>query len=130
MLEAAHDAETETRNPPLTWGFFATQAALLAAVCSAQMLPLGLSSAATILGLVAVAAVGMRAVFTRPGYGVVWPDGKSTFPYMIALFLLVGVPAMLAVGFGVSWIWLVAGVFAAVATLEMGRRYRKAFGHG
>lgn len=130
MLEEARRAEAETRNPPLPWWFFITQAVLLAVICSAQMLPLGPSRVVTILGLVAVVGVGMRMVFTRPGYGVVWPDGKATFPYMIAMMILVGVPAVLAVGLGVSWLWLVAGALAGVTTLEMGRRYRKATGRG
>jgi hypothetical protein len=130
MLEEARRAEAETRNPPLPWWFFITQAVLLAVICSAQMLPLGPSRVVTILGLVAVVGVGMRMVFTRPGYGVVWPDGKATFPYMIAMMILVGVPAVLAVGLEVSWLWLVAGVLAGVTTLEMGRRYRKATGRG
>ncbi|KAA9132950.1 hypothetical protein [Microbacterium caowuchunii] len=127
MLEAARRAEAETRNPPLPWGFFITQAVLLAAICSAQLLPLGASRVVTILGLVAVVGVGMRMVFTRPGYGVVWPDGRAAFPYMIAMMILVGVPAALAVGLEVSWLWLVAAALAGVTTLEMGRRYRKAF---
>jgi hypothetical protein len=130
MLEEARRAEAETQNPPLPWWFFITQAVLLAVICSAQMLPLGPSRVVTILGLVAVVGVGMRMVFTRPGYGVVWPDGKATFPYMIAMMILVGVPAVLAVGLEVSWLWLVAGVLAGVTTLEMGRRYRKATGRG
>jgi hypothetical protein len=82
----------------------------------------------TILGLVAVVGVGMRMVFTRPGYGVVWPDGRAVFPYMIAMMILVGVPAVLAVSLEVSWLWLVAGALAGVTTLEMGRRYRKVYG--
>jgi hypothetical protein len=128
MLEEARRAEAETRNPPLPWWFFVTQAALLTAICSAQMLPLGPSRVVTILGLVAVVGVGMRMVFTRPGYGVVWPDGRAVFPYMIAMMILVGVPAVLAVSLEVSWLWLVAGALAGVTTLEMGRRYRKVYG--
>lgn len=128
MLETARQAETETRNPPLPWVFFITQAVLLAVICSAQMLPLGPSRVVTILGLVAVVSVGMRAVFTRPGYGVVWPDGRAAFPYMIAMLILAGVPAVLAVGLEMSWLWPLAGALAGVTTLEMGRRYRKAFG--
>lgn len=128
MLEAAQQAESETRNPPLSWWFFTTQASLLAVICSAQMLPARPSQVITILGLLAVLAVGMRFVFTRPGYGVVWPDGLAVFPYMAAMFLLVGTPAVLAVGLELSWLWLIAGVLAGMTTLEMGRRYRKAVG--
>lgn len=128
MLDAAEDAEGGTRNPPLPWAFFIAQAMLLAVICSAQMLPVSLSRVVTIVGLVAVVGIGMRWVFTRPGYGVVWPDGRATFPYMVAMFVLVGLPAVLAVGLGMSWLWLVAGAFAAATTLEMGRRYRKVVG--
>ena len=130
LLDEALRAEADTRNPPLPWGFFITQAVLLAVICSAQVLPLGPSRVVTVLGLVAVVGVGMRMVFTRPGYGIVWPDGQATFPYMIAMLVLVGVPAVLAVGLEASWLWLVAGVLAGVTTLEMGRRYRKAPGRG
>lgn len=75
----------------------------------------------------AVVAVGMRAVFTRPGYGIVWPDGPAAFPYMATMFVLVGVPAVLAVGLEAPWLWPIAGMLAGVMTLEMGRRYRKMF---
>lgn len=128
MLEAARQAESQTRNPPLPWMFFVVQAVLFALVCCAQMFPLGPSRVVTVLGLVAVVGVGMRAVFTRPGYGVVWPDGRATFPYLVAMSILVGVPAVLAIGLEFSWLWLVGAALAAVATLEMGRRYRKVFG--
>lgn len=89
---------------------------------------MGPSRLVTILGLVAVVGIGMRAVFTRPGYGVVWPDGRAAFPYLVAMLILVGLPAALALGLEVPWLWLVAAALAAVTTLEMGRRYRKAFG--
>lgn len=128
LLHAASEAEEATRNPPLPWTFFIAQAALLAAICSAQMLPASASGVITIVGLVAVIGIGMRWVFTRPGYGVVWPDGQGAFPYMMAMVVLVGVPAVFAVGFAVTWLWPVAGVLAAATTLEMGRRYRKTVG--
>jgi len=126
MLESAREAEDETRNPPLPWVFFVTQAVLLTAISSAQMLPVGVSRVITILGLVAVVGVGMRAVFARPGYGFVWPDARATFPYMMAMMILVGVPAVIAVSLEVSWLWLVAGALAGLTTLDMGRRYRRA----
>lgn len=128
MLEAVRAAEDQTRNPPLPWAFFVLQAALLAAVCGAQTLPAGPARVVTIVGLVAIAGVGMRWVFARPGYGVVWPDGRAGFPYLVAMLVLAGVPAVLAVGFEMPRLWLVAGACAAATTLEMGRRYRKAFG--
>lgn len=59
---------------------------------------------------------------------MVWSDGRAAFPYLVAMLVLVGLPAVLAVGFDVSWLWLVAAVLAAVTTMEMGRRYRKVFG--
>lgn len=130
MLDAARQAEAETHNPPLPWTFFIAQAALLTVICAAQTLPPNPSRVVTILGFVAVVGIGMRAVFTRPGYGVVWPDGRAAFPYLIAMLVLVGVPAVLAVGLEASWLWFVAGALAGVTTLEMGRRYRKAFGRG
>lgn len=128
MLAAAREAEEGTKNPPLRWSFFIAQAALLAAICAAQLLPIGPARAITILGLIAVVAIGVRSVFARPGYGLVWPDGPGAFPYMVAMFVVVGVPALLAVALELPWLWLVAALCAAVATLEMGRRYRKAVG--
>lgn len=128
MLAAAGEAEDGTRNPALPWGFFVAQAVLVAVICAAQMLPSGPSRLVTIIGLIAVVGIGMRRVFARPGYGVVWPDGRGLFPYMVALFILVGVPAVFAMGFGLPWLWLVAGLFAGVTTLEMGRRYRGVVG--
>lgn len=128
MLAAAGDAEEGTRNPTLPWAFFIAQAALLSGICAAQILPASPSRLVTIFGLIVVVVIGMRNVFARPGYGVVWPDGNGIFPYMVAMFVLVGIPAVFAVGFGLSWLWLVAGFFAGAATLEMGRRYRSVVG--
>ena len=129
MLDAARQAEQQTHNPPLRWSFFITQALLLAVICSAQILPGTPSRLVTILGLVAVVAIGMRAVFARPGYGFSWPDGISLFPYMVAMFALVGIPAVLAIALEMSWLWLIAAALAAATTIEMGRRYRKALSH-
>lgn len=130
LLSAAEEAEEQTRNPPLPWGFFIVQAALMAVICNAQMLPVSPSRVVTIIGFVALVGVGMRWVFMRPGYGVVWPDGPGAFPYMVAMLLLVGTPAVLALSLEMPWLWLVAGACAAATTLEMGRRYRKASGRG
>lgn len=129
MLNLADTAESETKNPPLSWAFFVTQAVLAAGICVAQMLPPEFSRVLTIVGLAAIVGVGVRTVFYRPGYGVVWPDGSASFPYMAALFVLVGVPAVLALGFELSWLWLVAATGAALATLWMGRQYRRWVAH-
>lgn len=126
MLQAADRAEQATRNPPLSWGFFVVQAVALAAVFGGQVFAAPLSTVIAGLGIVTVLVMGVRHVFHRPGYGFVAPDGPGAFPYLIALLVGVGVPAVLAIGFDVRWPWLVAGVLAAGVTLEMGRRYRKA----
>ena len=128
MLAAAEGAEDGTRNPALPWTFFIAQAVLVAGVCAAQMLPASPSRAVTIVGLIAIVGVGMRKVFARPGYGVVWPDGRGVFPYMVALFVVVGIPAVLALGFDLPWLWLVAGFLAGATTLELGCRYRRVVG--
>jgi len=130
MLSAAEEAESRTRNPPLRWGFFIAQATLLALVCGAQMLPAGPSRAVTVVGLLAIVGIGMRWVFVRPGYGMVAPDMWGASGYLAVMLVGVGVPALLALEFGLSWMWLVAGAVAAGATLEMGRRYRRAVGRG
>lgn len=129
MLNLAAAAESETKNPPLSWAFFVTQALLLAGTCAAQMLPQEFSRILTIVGLAAVLGVGVRAVFYRPGYGVVWPDGAASFPYMVTMFVVVGVPAILALSFDLNWLWLVAAAGAALVTLGMGRQYRRAVTH-
>lgn len=128
MLASAEHAEERTRNPTLPWAFFIAQAVLLAGICAAQILPASPSKVVTIFGLIVVVVIGMRNVFARPGYGVVWPDGNGIFPYMVAMFALVGIPAVFAVGSGFSWLWLIAGFFAGATTLEMGRRYRRIVG--
>ncbi|WP_157374591.1 hypothetical protein [Haematomicrobium sanguinis] len=125
MLEVARRAESETRNPQLPWTFFVTQAVLLAAVCVAQLLPGTAAILVTILGLISLMAVGAWSVFARKGYGFVWPDGYAAFPFILAMLILVGIPAIVAIGLHVQWLWLVAGAFALMATLEMGRRYRR-----
>lgn len=130
MLDAANQEQQETRNPPLSRWFFMVQAVALAAVFAAQALPAPWSMGIAALGIVAILAVGVRFVFYRSGYGFVAPDGPGAFPFMLVLLVCAGVPAILAIGLEVRWLWLVAGALAAVATLEMGRRYRKATSRG
>lgn len=130
MLDAANQEEQATRNPPLSWWFFIVQAVALAAVFVAQVFPVPWSEGIATVGIVTILVVGVRFVFFRPGYGFVAPDGPGAFPYLIALLVGVGVPAVLAIGLEVWWLWLVAGGLAAVATLELGRRYRRTSGRG
>lgn len=125
MLDLANKESQQTANPPLSWFFFVAQAGLLAVMCGAQVLDDSASRIITILGLILVVALGIRNVFYRPGYGVVWPDGPSAFPYMIAGFIVIGIPAILALGFETDWMWLVSAVAAAGVTLAMGSRYRR-----
>lgn len=126
LLGAAEAEAQATRNPPLPWIFFVIQAALLAGICAAQMLPPPAAKGVAIVGMLAVVGVGIRWVFYRPGYGVVLPDSTDAVPYLISMVIVVGIPAGLALGLDQPWIWLIAGVCAAATTLEMGRRYRKA----
>ncbi|MDO5500535.1 MAG: hypothetical protein Q4F67_12740 [Propionibacteriaceae bacterium] len=130
MLDAADQEEQATRNPPLPWRFFIAQAVALAAIFAAQAFPVPWSTGIATLGIISILVVGVRFVYFRPGYGFVAPDGLGAFPYLLALFVGVGVPATLAIGLGVRWWWLAAGAMAAVVTLEMGRRYRKSTGRG
>ncbi|WP_277246013.1 hypothetical protein [Micrococcus terreus] len=128
ILDMANEESQRTANPQLPWRFFVAMAVLLAGVCAAQVLVGSASLVMTILGLLLIVALGARYVFYRPGYGVVWPDGPSVFPFLMAGFMVVGVPAVLAIGFNLDWLWLVSAVGAASATLIMGGRYRKAVG--
>ncbi|GAA3942226.1 hypothetical protein GCM10022383_20100 [Microbacterium soli] len=130
MLDAANREEQETRNPPLPRWFFVVQALALAVALAGQALPLPWSAVVTALGIVTVVAVGVRQVFHRRGYGLVGLDGPGSFPYMISLLIGVGVLVILAISLELPWLWLIAGADAAVTTLEMGRRYRKATGRG
>lgn len=130
MLDAAQQAEQQTKNPPLPWVFFILQAVLLAGICAAQLLPVNAARTVTIIGVLAIVAVGTRWVFYRPGYGAVMPDMPGAFPYLLAMLIAVGVPAILAMELGLVWMWLIAALLAALITLEMGRRYRRAVGRG
>ncbi len=128
MLSESLQAEISTRNPPLPWSYFIAQAALLTAVCCAQAFPGGPSRVLTAAGLIAVVAIGVRYVYARPGYGLVMPDVRRSTPYVAAMCAFAGLPALLAIGLEIPWLWLVAGVIAGATTLEMGRRYRRPAG--
>ena len=128
MLSESLQAEISTRNPPLPWSYFIAQAALLTAVCCAQAFPGGPSRVLTAVGLIAVVAIGVRYVYARPGYGLVMPDVRRSTPYVAAMCAFAGLPALLAIGLEIPWLWLVAGVIAGATTLEMGRRYRRPAG--
>ncbi|MFJ3958816.1 hypothetical protein [Arthrobacter sp. NPDC090010] len=128
-LDEAADAENATRNPPLPWVFFALQAALLALLFWVQLLPAEYVRGAALLCAAAIIAVGARWVFLRPGYGFVAPDLRRAFPYLCLIVLGAGIPAAVALGTGLAWLWVIAGAIAAVVTLGMGRQYRQAFLH-
>lgn len=125
MLEQADYEATVTANPPLSWGYFIVVALALAVACAAQVFDPPFSIIITVAALAFVVFMGIRHVFYRRGYGIVWPDGVSGFPYLIACFIVVGIPAVCAIGFGVSWPWLIAAAGIAIATLVMGAKYRK-----
>ncbi|QRY64227.1 hypothetical protein JVX90_08665 [Gordonia sp. PDNC005] len=129
MMQWAAESERSTRNPPLPWAFFVLQATLLAAACWAQVLPRDIGRAATAVCLIGVVGVGIRWVYARSGYGFVRPDARQSGPYVLAMCVLAGTPAVLAVGLEQPWLWFVAGGLAALTTLDMGRRYRARFGH-
>ncbi|WP_353109851.1 hypothetical protein [Gordonia sp. (in: high G+C Gram-positive bacteria)] len=129
MIQWALESEKSTRNPPLPWVFFVVQATLLTVACWAQVLPHDIGKAVTVVCLVGVVGVGIRWVYARPGYGYVQPDARQSAPYVVAMCVLAGTPAALAIGFERPWLWLVAGALAGATTLDMGRRYRARFGH-
>ncbi len=128
MMQWAVESETSTRNPPLPWVFFIAQATLLAGACWAQVIPGDVGRALTAVCLLGVVGVGVRWVYSRSGYGIVRPDARQSAPYVLTMCVLVGVPAVLAIGLEQPWLWFVAGALAAATTIDMGRRYRARFG--
>lgn len=126
LLNLAEGEEHATKNPPLSWWFFIAQAVALAVILIAQVFPAPFSGGVAVLGVLVALTLGIRSVFYRRGYGVVGLDGTAAFPYLLLILLVAGIPAALAIGFELWWLWLVAGVLAGLVTLEMGRRYRKA----
>lgn len=61
--------------------------------------------------------MGVRFVFYRPGYGFLALDGPGAFPFMLVLLVVAGVPAILAIGLEIRWLWLVAGALVVVDEL-------------
>ena len=55
-------------------------------------------------------------------------DTSILIETILALIVVVGLPAVLAIALDATWLWLPAGVLGGAVTLETGHRYRREVG--
>ena len=130
-LVLASDGEDAVRYPPLPRWFFTTQAALMAALFLAQLLPSPDSSSQASFAL-AVAAVVLAATqwLNRPGVSWVQVRVRDLVPFTVALLgIFLGCLVVIETT-SAWWVWIIGAVASATVVLRTGRAYGQAFRGG
>jgi hypothetical protein len=125
QLSADADA---VRYPPLPRWFFAAQAALVAGIFLAQLLPPSDARNATFAGAVCAIVLGGRYWLFRDQVAWVSPSIRDMLPYLVGVLGTVLACVVVAETTGVWWCWMVGAVLAAGIVLRTGHSYRKTYG--
>jgi hypothetical protein len=116
------------RYPPLPRWFFAAQAALVAGICLAQLLPA--SDARKVMYAAAVAAIvlGGRYWLYRDGVSGVSPSLRDMGVFLVGVLGTVLACLVVAETTGAWWVWIVGAAVVAGIVLRTGHTYRKTYG--
>ena len=122
--------ESAVRYPPIPRWFFLAQAAVVAALHLAQLLPSSDAGKATFAVAVVAVVLGNRYWLNRGGVSWVSPDLGDMVPFLVTV--LGGFVACWVVSetTGVWWCWIVGAAVGAVVVLVTGHRYVREFGDG
>ncbi|NEK86253.1 hypothetical protein GCU60_10845 [Blastococcus saxobsidens] len=120
--------ESAVRYPPLPRWFFLAQAALVAGICLAQLLPRSDARNAMFGAAVVAVVLGGRYWFHRPQVAWVAPSARDMFPFLAALLAVAVACLVVDATTGAEWIWIAGAVVAAGIVLFTGHAYRRAHG--
>jgi hypothetical protein len=129
LRQIAED-ESAVRYPPLPRWFFPVMAALVAALCLAQML--APSDARNVTFALAVVAIVLASRYWLRRPGVSWPSvpPSDIGPFLAAILGAAAVCVVVSAFTAWWWIWIAGAVVAGGVVLRTGRLYRRAFGDG
>lgn len=127
-LQQLAEDESAVRYPPIPLWFFIAQAAAVAGLYLAQLLPPSDASKATFVVAVVAIVLGSRFWLNRDGvsWSSVKPADMASFvAAILGIFALCWVISATA---GAWWIWIVGAVVASGIVVVTGHRYRQEFG--
>ncbi|HET6394054.1 MAG TPA: hypothetical protein VFG13_14610 [Blastococcus sp.] len=127
-LAQVASAEDAVRYPPLPRWFFLGQAALVACICLAQLLPPSDARNATFAAAVAAIVLGGRYWLFRDRVSGVLPSSADMLPFLAGTVGTVLACLVVAETTGARWIWIVGAVLVAGIVLGTGRAYRRTYG--
>jgi hypothetical protein len=127
-LDQLSDDESAVRYPPLPRWFFAAQAAVVAGLCLAQLLPSSDSRNATFAVAVVALVLGGRYWLYRDQVAWVSPSLRDMLPFLAGLLGTVLACLVVEETTGAWWCWIVGAVVAAGIVLGTGHTYRKTYG--
>ena len=126
-LQQLTEDETAVRYPPLPRWFFIGQAALMASLYLAQLLPPSDAPKATFAVAVTAFTMGVTLWLNRDGVSWVSVRFSDMVPFMSAVVGTLIACLAVAETTGAWWIWIVGAVVGAGIVLRHGPVYRQAF---
>jgi hypothetical protein len=127
-LQQLSGDESAVRYPSLPWWFFIGQAALVAGLCLAQLLPPSDSPKATFAMAAAAIVMGVTQWLNRDGVSWVSVRFRDMVPFMAAVGGTIVLCLAVAETTGAWWIWIAGAVVGAGIVLRHGYVYRQVFG--
>jgi hypothetical protein len=127
-LRQLMEDESAVRYPPLPRWFFVAQAALVAGICLAQLLPPSDARNAAFAVAVVAMVLGGRYWLYRDQVAWVSPSFRDMAPFLAAVLGTVLACLVVAGTTDAWWIWIVGAVVVAGIVLRTGHTYRKAYG--
>ena len=122
--------ESAVRYPPIPGWFFVVQAALVACLHLARLLPPSDASSASFAVAVAAVVLGSRYWMNRDG--VAWASARlaDMAPFLAAILGSMVACWAIDASTGADWVWIVGAVVSAAVVLRTGRTYVRTYGDG
>lgn len=127
-LEQLAQDENAVRYPPLPRWFFLAQAALVAGICLARLLPPSDARHATFAVAVAATVLGGRYWIFRDHVLGVSPSFGDMLPFLAGLLGTVLACFVVTETTDAWWVWIIGAVVAAGIVLRTGNTYRRTYG--
>ena len=127
-LQQLTEDTNAVRYPPLPRWFFLAQAALVAGICLARLLPPSDAGKATLAVAIAAIVLGGRYWLYRDQVSWVSVSLRDMLPFLVGVLGTVLACFVIAETTSAWWVWIVGAVVAAGIVLRTGYTYRKTYG--
>ncbi|MFJ2028237.1 hypothetical protein [Streptosporangium sp. NPDC087985] len=122
-LREVEQARSSLDSVPMPGWYTTILALLVAGTALCQLLP---TTATVVVALIVAAGMGMtvRVYINKVGF---WRQarGREVWPAVVPLVLIYGAAAVLDLGYGQEWGWIVAAVVGGSAVLGLGHYHRR-----